>query len=232
MRAATKGPWSWKLAVVAALATVAGSALVVAANSGRHRTPSPEGLVFQVEAPEVTTPFERIEVFAVDRGGPAVAVFLTPFASYRQRRNQPDELAESREATCWIHRYPSGERIEELVGARARALVDSKPDLGAREQYADFDGDGVVDELDPGLDRIVAVRSGVDRRVLFEDDDALDRENPDRARFLGDLDGDGCAELAIVHPREDRSSYDWVLSDALLGVKSWVTIVSGARIAR
>jgi hypothetical protein len=67
---------------------------------------------------------------------------------------------------------------------------------------------------------------------LLEDSDPLEYESDDRVRVLGDLDGDGFAEIALVHPRMDRSRYDFELWDALFGAKSWVTVVSGSRIKR
>ncbi|MEQ1735607.1 MAG: hypothetical protein ABL886_04295, partial [Rhodoglobus sp.] len=68
--------------------------------------------------------------------------------------------------------------------------------------------------------------------VLFEDADPIEYEPQRRAFPLGDVDGDGCAELALVHPRGDRSGYDLELWDRLLGAKSWVTIVSGREATR
>ena len=113
----------------------------------------------------------------------------------------------------------------------------------------DFDGDGMADQVmagrrfnpgarpDPATGRFldhgtVQVRSGRDGRVLFENRDPLEYESDARAFPLGDLDGDGCAELALVHPRMDRSRYDLELVDRLFGAKSWVTIVSGAQATR
>jgi len=68
--------------------------------------------------------------------------------------------------------------------------------------------------------------------VLFEDTDPLEYECDARAFALGDLDGDGFSELALVHPPEDRSTYDVELWDRLFGAKSWISVVSGARVAR
>ena len=81
-------------------------------------------------------------------------------------------------------------------------------------------------------DGVVQVRSGRDGRVLFEDADPLEYESEDRAVPLDDLDGDGCSELALLHPRMDRSDYDWEPFDLVFGAKSWITVVSGARATR
>ena len=97
----------------------------------------------------------------------------------------------------------------------------------------DFDGDGTADILETGSGLeygSIRIRSGADGRVLFEDVDDLEYESTDRAVPLGDLDGDGRSELALIHPRMDRSNYDLELWDLLFGAKSWVTIVSGARL--
>ena len=68
--------------------------------------------------------------------------------------------------------------------------------------------------------------------MLFEDQDPLEYQCDDRAFVLGDLDGDGFSEVALVHPRSDRSTYDLELWDLLFGAKSWISVVSGSRIAR
>ena len=45
------------------------------------------------------------------------------------------------------------------------------------------------------------------------------------------LDGDGFSELALLHPRMDRD-YDFEnVWDVLFGAKSWVTVISGSRLA-
>jgi hypothetical protein len=34
----------------------------------------------------------------------------------------------------------------------------------------------------------------------------------------------------VLHPRMDRSAYDFELGDALFGARSWISIVSGSRL--
>jgi hypothetical protein len=82
------------------------------------------------------------------------------------------------------------------------------------------------------LDGWVRVRSGVDGRELWSSHDPLEYESKDRLTPLGDLDGDGFAELAVLHPRRDRSRYDWELLDLAFGAKSRLSIVFGSRVAR
>lgn len=94
---------------------------------------------------------------------------------------------------------------------------------------ADFDGDGIDDrtvfeKVDHGR---AIVESGRDGSVLLESIEPLEYESNDRLTLLGDLDGDGFSELAVAHPRDDRSKYDWELFDAVFGAKSWLSVVSG-----
>jgi hypothetical protein len=207
-----------------ALVLVACAALVLWTSAwGHRRPPTPDGMLFRRVVSEVRTPFDKFGVFAVDRGGPAVAIF--------------DADARRGSGMLSTYCYPAGKLVEQETGARAQQMAR---DLSTSAEEAetrpfDFDGDGIADTLEiggvPETGR-VRVLSGRDRHVLFEDDDPLEYEGEDRAIPLGDLDGDGYAELALVHPRMDRSRYDFELWDLLLGARSWITIVSGSRIAR
>jgi hypothetical protein len=133
-----------------------------------------------------------------------------------------------------IYRYPSGEHLKELSGVEAehammeRSLVKPESPLAC-----DLDGDGIADLVETGTTAeygVSRVRSGADGRVLFENVDDLEYESSDRAVCLGDLDGDGRSEIALIHPRMDRSRYDFELWDLLFGAKSWITVVSGGRL--
>jgi hypothetical protein len=179
-------------------------------------------MVFRAEAREAQHPIDCFGVYAIDRGGPAVAVFSA------MTNDAPAMLA--------VYRYPDGTRVETLTGADALQLqVELAPtSIRAAERF-DFDADGAFDtiEVGQGVDfGTVRVRSGADQRVIFENDDPLEYECRARAIPLSDIDGDGYSELALLHPRTDRSRYDIEPIDWIFGAKSWVTIVSGARIER
>lgn len=94
----------------------------------------------------------------------------------------------------------------------------------------DFDGDGFPDTVeshkDVHGDGIVEVLSGRDRRRIYIDSYDLEYETCERGFPLADLDNDGYAELGILYPRQDRSTYDFHPFDALLGAKSWFAVVS------
>lgn len=181
-------------------------------------------MVFRVEAREVTHLFDRIEVHAVDHGGPAVAVFEPDVTRY------PAKLS--------IYGYPDGRTIDVLSGEDAVHEETAIAASASKRTSApfDFDGDGVADSIQQAIVDTklgyVRIESGRDGHALLEDSDPLEYESDDRVRVLGDLDGDGFAEIALVHPRMDRSRYDFELWDALFGAKSWVTVVSGSRIKR
>jgi hypothetical protein len=201
--------------------------LFCSARAGHRRPPEPRGMVFRAEVRKVESPMDRFDVRAIELGGRAIAIWA------RASGQIPARLV--------IHRYPDGDLLEVLVGTdaeRAWRELPRVPDVGGAIEAFDFDGDGTADELEsePVMqDRdygVVRIRSGRDRRLLFLDEDELEYETWDRAVPLGDLDGDGCSELALLHPRMDRSGYDLELWDWLLGAKSWVTIVSGGRATR
>lgn len=207
------------LAMVLGVAMVSG--ILLSAHAGHRRPPSPRGMVFRAEAREVESPFDRFGVRAIGGASPAIAIF-TP-----GMRDLP--------ARFEIRSYPEGECSTEIVGPDAeRAWKELSASQGVGEIAPfDFDGDGAADRLTVGEgDGVVSVRSGRDGRLLFEDEDDLEYEGKDRAITLGDVDGDGCSDLALLHPRMDRSRYDLELCDRFLGAKSWVTIVSGARATR
>jgi hypothetical protein len=193
--------------------------------AGHRRPPQPAGMLFRVEAREASYPVDCFEVHPVDRGGPAVAVFE------RARGGHAASLS--------TYAYPDGRRIEALSGdeaSRAESTIETSASMRTNAPF-DFDGDGVADTVEEfagpsGWGSTVRVVSGRDGRTLFTDQDPLEYECHDRVHVLGDLDGDGFAEIALVHPRADRSKYDLELWDLLLGAKSWVTVVSGSRIKR
>jgi hypothetical protein len=120
--------------------------------------------------------------------------------------------------------YPSGE------SRPADGLDETAP-----PPFFDLDGDRIADRVwigeGPDAD-LVRVLSGASGAVLVEDRDPFEYAHSGRAFPLGDLDGEGFGELALVHPRENRNDYDFSPGDALFGVSSWVTVISGARLAR
>jgi hypothetical protein len=163
-------------------------------------------MVFRVEAREGGGIFDQflVQVGSVDP--PSIAVLI------REDRGEG-----------WVrttYEYPSGK----LLDSRHVASIDRAP-----APRFDFDGDATDDSAQWWPGGRVRVVSGANGAVLFEDSDELEYEDPARIFALGDLDRDGFGELALVHPRNDRSDYDFVLWDGLLGVNSWVTVVSGKR---
>jgi hypothetical protein len=215
--------WHPLAVFVCVLATAAGVSLLAAAMMWpmwmAHRVaPHPKGLVFQHELLATRAgifgyPFE---VFAIDRGGPAVAIL----------EHEP----EGGEAMIRVLRYPTGELLHVAANPDASEMGALRSQrLGRDDDAFDFDGDGIGDLLQtpPGGDHSVGVISGRDRSVLFFQVDPLEYEPNERATPLGDLDGDGCSELAVLHPRADRSTYDIELGDRFFGAKSWLSIVSG-----
>ena len=197
--------------------------------SGHRRVPQPSGLVFQIEMRSVGPYVDCFRVYAIDRDGPAVAVI--------------DDGPGGRAASARVFRYPDGHELGRLSLVETERIRQAHADdRNRRGAEFDFDGDGVPDRLEGGEAAEfmhhpsdygrVRVLSGRDSSVLFEDWDPLEYECGERGYALGDLDGDGFAEIALVHPRMDRSRYDLELWDALFGAKSWISIVSGSRIAR
>ncbi|MCK6445606.1 MAG: VCBS repeat-containing protein [Planctomycetes bacterium] len=186
----------------------------------RRVPPTVAGTLFRVELPEAGSFFtDRLNVFAIDRDGPAIAAI------------EPGDLQRPR--VLVVHRFPSGELLERrdpCTAADVARVEAERRSTPPSHQRFDLDGDGSLDLLvvDRGLcEGHAEIRSGADDRVLFVSDDPLEYESTDRVTFLGDLDGDGCSELAVWHPRSDRSRYDFELMDMVFGVKSWLSIVSG-----
>lgn len=176
------------------------------------KLPRPRGLVARIELPEAMTPYGNASVRALPTQPPRLRV------SWRV-----DDPLKSLAYLCAEYEYPSGRRL----GAPVETWELQRPQALAS---FDFDGDGTPDELHCDLSagtHRVEVRSGATGRGLFVHEDPREYEYEVGAFPLGDLDGDGCAELALQHPRMDRSDYDIEPFDAVLGARSWITVVSG-----
>lgn len=200
-------------------------AAYLAAYGGHRRPPSPRGMLMRLEVRAVRHPMDRIFVGAAERDGPAIVVEAGEHVVQGQAI-----AGDPHTWTISFHRVPTGELLA-VESERATAAPIVRP----AAVFFDFDGDGSDDPLEVagrGEEGVVRVRSGSDGRVLFEDRDPLEYECADRAFELPDLDGDGCAELALVHPRMDRSRYDLELGDRLFGARSWITVVSGGAATR
>lgn len=198
------------LVTVAVIAALAGAWVMSLRFTERHRDPAPPGMVLRIEAREVGALFDRIRVV------PSPARPNEFWVCTEAYQDEP--------ARVLAYEYPSGR----FVGER-------RTPPPARWVPFDFDGDGVVDQLEQP-DRgpawggaLVRVRSGATQDVLFENLDLLEYECAKRANSLGDLDGDGFGELAVVFPRHGRE-YDLHWDDLILGVNSWICVVSGSRL--
>lgn len=183
-------------------------------------TPQPDGLVLQVTLRETLEPFDGLVITPIDREGPAVAIYdegdrLGPLSRFPE--------------TLIVVRYPTGEVLEHVVRPSPQLRSEIRAARRSKVEF-DFDGDGLVDRWECDLDGWAYVRSGADGSTLWSQHDSLEYEDKDRLTPLGDLDGDGCSELAVLHPRDDRSSYDFEPLDRLFGAKSWLSVVSGARV--
>lgn len=174
-----------------------------------------DGEVFVTELSAALTGFDQFTVFALDRADPAITVV--------------DEGGTRQLGEVVVLRYPSGTVLERRLATHAYEFRDHAPPDVRRAAAADFDGDGVADRIASPASGHSIVESGRDGSVLFESLDATVYESNERLTLLGDLDGDGCSELAVEHPRIDRSRYDFELQDLLFGVESWLTVVSGKR---
>jgi hypothetical protein len=174
--------------------------------------PSPDGMVLRIPIGEVHFP-ERHITLAPAPGGRAAFRIHGLFSE------------EHRPVVLEVD-VPSG-------AARELAPGEATPELPAPP--LDLDGDGVVDHLRIGpevFEQTLEVVSGASGAVLFRDCDRFEYGRKERGFPLGDLDGDGYGELGLVHPRENRNAYDIEPGDALFGVHGWVTVISGARLAR
>jgi len=184
----------------------------------RHRlTPQPDGLVMQLELREWLGIFDKIVVMPIERNGPAILIYDEGLPSSRARFPE----------TITVVRYPTGEVLEHVVAPHPSRVAQCR--TPSSWDTFDFDGDGTPDRGEADDDGWVHVRSDADGSKLWSQHDDLEYETNDRLIPLGELDGDGCSELAVLHPRDDRSNYDWEPLDALFGAKSWLSIVSGAR---
>jgi hypothetical protein len=173
--------------------------------------PSPDGLVLRVPIGAVEFPERHVAVVPAPGGRAALRV--------------RSWYSDGRAGEVFEVDYPSG-RVRPVTPGEGAPLSWATPQL-------DLDGDGVADGLRIGPDlfeRTVEVVSGASGVVLFRDRDRFEYARKERAFPLGDLDGDGFGELALVHPREDRSTYDIEPLDSLLGVHGWVTVISGSRL--
>ena len=200
------------------------------AQSSRARTlPRPRGTGQRVRgsATTMSTTANTVapnpdELVVVDRNGPAVAIF--------DSGGCPGTTSAEFRPTITIVRYPSGELLAQWVEPTEELRQELLNSRLANKCF-DFDGNGVEDRTEWDNDGWVRVRSGVDGRELWSSHDPLEYEWVQRITPLGDLDGDGFAEIAVLHPRQDRSRYDWELFDLAFGAKSWLSIVSGSRVA-
>jgi len=178
-----------------------------------RRPPRPDGMVLRLAIGEVDFPEQHVSVVPAPGGRPAFRI--------RNRWNGEERMEVLEVA------FPSGESRVVPPPEDAASPVPAPP--------LDLDGDGVLDHVRIGPDlfeRTVDVVSGATGAVIFSDRDRFEHARKERAFPLGDLDGDGYDELALVHPREDRNAYDLEPGDALFGVHGWVTVVSGGRLGR
>jgi hypothetical protein len=165
---------------------------------GYHATPSPEGMLARFELPPSMNPFALSRVVA--HGGDTVTIEVRQ-AGGRQ----------------YFFSFPAGKTAPRTVHP-----IDPGP--------FDFDGDGAEDEIEHSMTSRgwahARVLSGATEEVLFRNSDPMACTPLVRAHGLPDLDGDGCSELAVYHPRDDRNYDVRPMVDGIIDVKSWLTIVS------
>lgn len=144
------------------------------------------------------------------------------------------ELPESGPFGAWDLRVLGGEpcviEVDGPVHGVTRVEFGSYPVPGENRPF-DFDGDGVEDAVATRRwdgSSHVTVESGASGGTLFMYEESCGRWVHSRAVALPDLDGDGRSELAVIHPRVDRSVFDDHFCDSFVDVKSWVTIVSSS----
>lgn len=194
--------------------------------------PSPDGMVFRVEVPQATSPWSWYSTFALERREPAIAIVHG--ASWPCSRGL---CSQGGPTTADVLAYPSGVRIEEISSQEHRCVAEQFADaIPPRPAQFDFDGDRVVDRITMHFAdgaHVVRVLSGHDEGVIFEHADRMGYyPGPECAVPLGDVDGDGFGELALFNRRYDWSRCDFPAWDAFFEIKSWITIVSGSRVAR
>jgi hypothetical protein len=207
--------FGWPCAALLFLASVP---LAYEWNFGYHAQPKPPGRVLGVRiggdlwCGQIG---QRVRVEVAQRSPAILAlhdVEQPPFGE--------SEWPTHRHGTLWIE-YPSGRRLP----------VEHQ--IPAAKLPFDFDADGVEDRVantpGPGKALRAEVLSGATDAVLYRYDDRYEApySQSTRAFPLGDLDGDGYAELALLHPRCNRTD-EGVLVDFVLGARSWLTVVSGS----
>ncbi len=217
---------SWGVSAFGAL-TITAFLAMATSEWWNHRVPPwPTGAVLRAELPEERFRFvgPDFRIAALERSGPAIAIHWdagqpgTSFAHVRE--------------TLLIVSYPSGELLECIESPTREQLEEFRTvRAAAARSLFDFDGDGTPDAAKCDGDR-AWVESGAGGALLWQQTDQLEYENNERLTPLRDLDGDGCCELAVLHPRQDRSDYDWEPFDLVFGVRSWLTVVSGAKATR
>lgn len=127
--------------------------------------------------------------------------------------------------------FVDGRLVQRALSLRTMSVFDlaRDPEPCSAPRTIDLDGDGTDDALSELPYGTTTITSGRDGTTLFVDRDPLEYESHQRARLLGDLDGDGHGDFALLHPRSDRSKYDIELLDRIYGAKSWITLISGAK---
>lgn len=217
---------TWGVAALAVLALGCVFAFLTMDWWDHRLAPWPRGAVLRIDLPEdhsFLSPDFRVALLDEERRKLAVLC----------RGGQPGTSIAHVPTVIVIVEYPSGACLDRLVRPDASALASFEAArVATAERRFDFDGDGTTDLARCAGDGRAWVESGASGAVLWEQTDELEYEHHERLVPLGDLDGDGCSELAVLHPRSDRSDYDWEFFDLAFGATSWLTVVSGARATR